>query len=51
MGRKVISQGQNSNKEPVENSASNVTGLGRVGPELVQRSGVGIMIVTVGKNS
>ena len=40
----MIHQGWNSDTEPLENSASDMMGLGRVGLELVRRSRVDMVL-------
>ena len=44
MGRDMICLGQNSNTEHMENGVRDLMGLGRVGPELIQRSGVDMVL-------
>ena len=44
VGRDATCQGQNSSLEPVENGADGVMGLAKVGPELVMRFGVNMVL-------
>ena len=44
MGRDMIHRGRGSNMKSMEEGISGVVGMGRVSPELIQRSGVNMVL-------